>query len=207
MIERRSMLGFGVGFALTVPFAPAEAHDLAVAPPRTGGPLANRFGRPFTLTDHTGARVSNETYRGRFMLVYFGFTRCEDTCPVDMPIIAGTLDALGPLAEKIVPLFITVDPAHDTPDVLKRYVEVFHPRFVGLTGSEAEIADVARGYRVHRYVVTRPRNGPGPSHTISHGSLTFLMGPDSGFVALIPHNTPVNIRAETLRKYIAGGKN
>jgi protein SCO1/2 len=164
--------------------------------------LGAQFGGPFTLTDHTGRLVSNGDFRGRFMLIYFGFTRCIDTCPVDLPVIAQALDAVGPLADKLVPLFITVDPGNDTPPVMAAYVAAFHPRLIGLTGSEAEIAATAKAYKVHRRKLTQPHHGAG-EYAVDHGSLTYLMGPDGRFVTLLPHNSGAERLAAILRKYLA----
>lgn len=164
--------------------------------------LATQFGGPFTLTDHTGKRVSDADYRGRFMLVYFGFTRCTDTCPVDLPIIAQALDAIGPLADKVAPLFVTVDPANDTPAAMASYVAIYHPRLIGLTGSESEIAAVAKVYKVHRRKLTQAHHGHG-EYAVDHGSLTYLMGPDGRFVTLLPHNSGAERLAALMRKYLA----
>jgi protein SCO1/2 len=164
--------------------------------------LAAQFGGAFTLTDHTGRRVSDGDFRDRFMLIYFGFTRCTDTCPIDLPIIAQALDSIGPLADKLVPLFITVDPGNDTPPVMATYVAAFHPRLIGLTGSEAEIAATAKAYKVHRRKLTQPHHGAG-EYAVDHGSLTYLMGPDGRFVTLLPHNSGAVRLAAILRKYLA----
>jgi len=136
------------------------------------------------------------------MLVYFGFTRCTDTCPVDLPIIAKALDALGPLAAKVAPLFISVDPVNDSPATMAAYVANFHPRLIGLSGSEAEIAAAARAYKVHRRKLTQAHHGHG-EFTIDHGSLTYLMGPDGRFLTLLPHNSSTERMAGILRKYIS----
>ncbi|AOO81003.1 hypothetical protein BHK69_11490 [Bosea vaviloviae] len=164
--------------------------------------MATQFGGPFTLTDHNGRRVSDRDFRDRFMLVYFGFTRCTDTCPVDLPVIAQALDAVGPLADKLVPLFVTVDPANDTPPVMATYVAAFHPRLIGLTGSEAEIAATAKAYKVHRRKLTQPHHGAG-EYAVDHGSLIYLIGPDGRFVTLLPHNSGAERLAAILRKYLA----
>jgi cytochrome oxidase Cu insertion factor (SCO1/SenC/PrrC family) len=164
--------------------------------------LATQFGGPFTLRDHAGKRVSDTDFRGRFMLVYFGFTRCTDTCPVDLPIIAQALDAIGPLADGVAPLFVTVDPAHDTPAVLAAYVAAFHPRLIGLTGSEDEIAAAAKAYKVHRRKLTQAHHAPG-DYAVDHGSLTYLMGRDGRFLTLLPHNSGAERLAAVLRKYLA----
>lgn len=163
-------------------------------------PLANRFGGPFSLLDHAGRRVSDADFRGRFMLVYFGFSRCTDTCPVDLLTIATALNVLGAEAEPVVPILITVDPANDTPAVLAPYVDAFHARLLGLTGTEAEIAAVAKAYRVHRRKVARSA----VDYSVDHGSLTYLMGRDGQFLTLLPHKTAPEALAAILRKYLAG---
>lgn len=196
---RRSLLaGLAAGLATR-----ALGHDHKPPSPASqpNDPLATRFGGPFTLTDHAGRRVSDTDYRGRFMLVYFGFTRCADTCPVDLPAIARALDMLGPLADRIAPLFVSVDPA-DAPAAMAAHVANFHPRLIGLSGSEAEISAVARAYKVHRRKLTQAHHGHG-EYTIDHGSLTYLMGPDGRFLTLLPHRTTPERMAAVLRKYLA----
>lgn len=207
VIARRTLLAGLAGCAVAAPLACAQAqsrgghvHGGAAAP--TPDPLAGRFGGSFSLTDHSGKRVSDMAYRGRFMLVYFGFTRCADTCPIDLPTIAQALDALGPLAERVVPLFITVDPAFDTPPVLAAYVAAFHPALIGLTGSEAEIAAAAKAYKVHRRKLTQPHHGQG-EYAVDHGSLTYLMDREGRFLSLLPHNTEAARMAAVLRNYLA----
>jgi protein SCO1/2 len=194
MIARRALLA--AALALAARPGRAQQHDHA-AP----DPLATRFGGPFTLTDHHGKRVSDRDFRGRFMLVYFGFSRCTDTCPVDLPIIAQALDAIGPLADKVAPLFVTVDPANDTPAVLAPYVAAFHPRLIGLTGSETEIAAIAKAYRVHRRKLSLPRHHDG-EYAVDHGSLTYLMGKDGAFLTLLPHDSGAKRLAAILTKYL-----
>ncbi len=162
-------------------------------------PLANRFGGPFSLLDHTGRRVSDADFRGRYMLIYFGFSRCTDTCPVDLLTIATALNSLGAEAEPIVPILITVDPANDTPAVLAPYVDAFHARLLGLTGTEAEIAAVAKAYRVHRRKVARSA----VDYSVDHGSLIYLMGRNGQFLTLLPHKTAPEALAAILRKYLA----
>lgn len=197
---------FLAGFAgLSVARAQAQSgagHVHGSAGQAAPDPLAGRFGGRFSLIDHHGQRVGDDAYRGRFMLVYFGFTRCTDTCPVDLPTLAQALDALGPLAQRVAPLFITVDPAHDTPPVLAAYVAAFHPALIGLTGSEAEIAAVTKAYRVHRRKLTLPHHGAG-EYAVDHGSLTYLMNRDGRFLTLLPHNTGAERMTAVLRRYLA----
>ena len=115
-------------------------------PPLDGATM----GGPFTLTSHDGRRVSESDFAGRYRLVYFGFTFCPDVCPTDLQVLAAGLRRFeasdAERAARVQPLFVTVDPARDTPEALRAYVANFHPRLVGLTGSEEEIARVARAY-------------------------------------------------------------
>lgn len=199
-IARRSLLAGIVATLATRAFG--HDHEAALASPAARDPLATQFGGPFALTDHTGKRVTDADFRGRFMLIYFGFTRCTETCPVDLPVIAQALDTLGPLAAKIAPLFISVDPVTDSPAVLSAYVASFHPRLIGLSGSEAEIAAAAKAYKVHRRKLTQAHHDHG-EYTIDHGSLTYLMGPDGLFLTLLPHKTSPERMAAVLRKYLS----
>ncbi len=188
MIARREVLAL----ALACAALPSRAQQ--------ADPLAERFGGPFTLAAHDGRRVSDTDFRGQFMLVYFGYTRCPDVCPDDLLTLGAALKKLGKDADKIQPLFITVDPERDTAKLLGDYVESFHPRLLGLTGSEAEIATAVRAYKVHRVKYT-PANDP-KSYGVDHSSLTYLMGPDGKFRTLIPHGTSAERMADLLRGYV-----
>jgi protein SCO1/2 len=156
------------------------------------------IGGPFELIDHTGRTVTDRDFRGRFMLVFFGFTHCPDICPTELQVVAEVLEKLGPRADRVAPLFVTVDPARDTPQVLADYVALFDPRLVGLTGSEAQIAATARAYRVY-YAKATP---PGAStYLMDHSSFLYLMAPDGAFRALFRYGTP----ADEIARAIAAG--
>jgi len=138
-------------------------------------------GGPFTLQDGDGKPVTDRDFRGKYMLVYFGYTFCPDACPTTLNEVADALDRLGAKADQIQAIFITVDPKRDTPAVMKQYVAAFSPHLIGLTGSPEQIARVAEAYRVF-YAVNR--TGPGPNdYSIDHSSVLYLMGPDGGFIA------------------------
>ncbi|CAN7282076.1 SCO family protein [Bosea sp. LjRoot90] len=202
-ISRRLLLaGLAAGSVVAAHAQDHGGHSPSPAARPPQDPLATQFGGPFSLTDHSGKRVTEADFRGRFMLIYFGFTRCTDTCPVDLPIIAQALDALGPLAAKVAPLFISVDPVNDSPATMATYVANFHPRLIGLSGNETELAAVARAYKVHRRKLMQAHHGHG-EYTIDHGSLTYLMGPDGRFLTLLPHNSGAERMAGVLRKYIS----
>ncbi len=143
------------------------------APPLAGA----RIGGLFTLTDQDGKNVTDADFAGKYRIVYFGYTYCPDVCPTDLTKIGAalrTLDKQAPrTAQKIVPLFITVDPERDGPAQLKQYVGNFHPRLVGLTGSPQAIAQVAKAYAV-AYM-----KQPTPSgYLMGHTEVAYLMGPD-----------------------------
>jgi protein SCO1/2 len=147
------------------------------------------FGGPFALTDHTGRRVTDRDFRGSWLLVQFGYTGCPDLCLLSLDTLAQALDLLGPAAAaRVQPLFITVDPARDTPEALAAFVPAFHPRLVGLSGSEPEIRGIARAYRVHRRKVLTDPARP-DEYLIDHSSFTYLTGPDGRFVTLFPYGT------------------
>jgi len=179
------------------------ALALLFAPPAAGGAdLPSLFGGPFELTDETGARVGPETYAGKFMLIYFGYTYCPDICPTDLTVMGQALDSLGPLADRVQPLLISVDPARDTPETLAAFTDAFHPALVGLTGAEAEVAAAAKAYRVHRRKF-RLDGMAGDDYLVDHSTLTYLMGPDGRFVTMFPRGTTPERMAEVLRKHLS----
>jgi protein SCO1/2 len=144
-------------------------------------PAALTVGGPFSLIDGDGHAVTDQTWRGKYMLVYFGYTFCPDVCPTTMTNLADALDKMGAKADRVRPLFVTVDPKRDTPEVVKRYAAAFGPRFIGLTGSDEQIAAVAKAYRVY---YAEHRTGPGPDdYSMDHSSVLYLMGPDGKFIA------------------------
>jgi protein SCO1/2 len=143
-------------------------------------PAALAVGGPFSLIDGDGHPVTDQTYRGKFMLVYFGYTYCPDVCPTTLSAVADAMDKLGAKADKIQPLFITVDPKRDKPDVVKQYAAAFGTRIIGLTGSPEQIAAAAKAYRVY---YAEHRTGTGPDdYSMDHSSVLYLMGPDGHFI-------------------------
>jgi protein SCO1/2 len=145
-----------------------------------GGANASGIGGPFTLIDGSGKPVTDQAFRGKFMLVYFGYSFCPDVCPTTLNEIADAMDRLGPAAARVQPIFITVDPKRDTPEVIRQYAANFSPRLLGLTGSPEQIAQVAKEYRVY---YAEHRTGPGPNdYSMDHSSVLYLMGPDGQFI-------------------------
>lgn len=160
------------------------------------------FGGPFSLVDHNGVSRTDRDFRGNFLLVYFGYTYCPDICPTGLQTIAEALDSLGPRASRVRPVFVSVDPARDTPAVLKDYVANFHPTMVGLTGTEAQIRAAARAYRIHRSKVITPDMKDDKDYLVTHSSITYLMGPDGSWKTLFPHGTTSAAMAMALRRYL-----
>ena len=157
-------------------------------------------GGPFTLTDHTGRRITDKDFRGKFMLVYFGFTFCPDVCPSGLQVMAAALDELGPKAERVTPIFISVDPERDTPEQLAQYVPSFHPRLIGLTGTPEEVQAVAKAYRVYYRKVKDEKSTA--EYTVDHTSIIYLMSPEGEFVTHFTHATPASTMADKIAKVL-----
>jgi protein SCO1/2 len=159
-------------------------------------------GGPFTLVDHTGKTVTDQDFRGRYMLVFFGFTHCPDICPAELQVVAAALDELGPKAEKVAPIFITLDPERDTPEVTGDYVKNFGKNFVGLTGSPEAIAEAAKSYRVAYSKFVPEGQQDSANYSVDHSALVYLMGPDGKYMTHFPYGTPAQKMSETLRRYL-----
>lgn len=138
-----------------------------------------QIGGPFSLIDQNGQRRTDADFRGRHTLVFFGFTNCPDVCPTTLATISEALNKLGPKADGVVPIFISIDPQRDTPAALKPYLASFGPRFVGLTGTEAEVAKAARAYGVYYQKVPLDAGG----YSMNHSSIIYLMGRDGKYLA------------------------
>lgn len=167
--------------------------------PGTGTALV---GGPFTLTDQDGRRVTDQDFRGKYMLIFFGYTYCPDFCPSELQVMSAAIDELGAEGEKIQPVFITIDPARDDPETLKIYVGNFHPRMVGLTGSEEDIAAVAKEYRV--YYAKAKGSEDKPDYLMDHSTIVYLMGPDGRFVKHFTYGTDAKALAQGLREAMSG---
>ncbi|HTC96509.1 MAG TPA: SCO family protein [Bradyrhizobium sp.] len=156
-------------------------------------------GGPFTLTDQNGQKRSDSEFRGKLMIVYFGYTFCPDVCPTDLIAITEALNALGAAAEGVQPVFITVDPERDTP-LLKDYVAAFHPSLVGLAGSPEAIRKVANSYKAYYRKVPGGQQG---EYSIDHTGIIYLMGRDGEYLGFLPPQTDPGKLTEVLRKHLA----
>ncbi len=161
-------------------------------PPFSEAPLAGAaIGGDFTLTDQDGKKRSYAEFDGQYRIVYFGYTNCPDICTPDVQNLMAGLKAFEKtapdLAKKIQPIFITVDPQRDTQAVLKQFTSAFHRRLIGLTGTEAEIADAAKKFVVYYARVEGSQPG---AYLMSHSQQPYLMGPDGKPLAILPADQP-----------------
>ena len=167
-------------------------------------PLAGAaIGGPFTLTDQDGRKTSDQQFAGKYRLIYFGYTYCPDVCPTTLQKLAAGFDKFSrqspERAAKVQPIFISVDPRRDTPAVLKSYVSAFSPRLIGLTGTEAEIAAVAREYAVFY----RTSKVPGASgYLVDHSSVPMLFGPDGEPIAIVAADQGPDAVATDLDRWV-----
>jgi protein SCO1 len=163
-----------------------------------GKPL---IGGAFSLVNGEGKRVTDADFRGRLMLVFFGYTHCPDVCPTELQNMAVALDKLGPDADKVAPIFISVDPQRDTPETVGAYVKNFSARIMGLTGSSSEVANAAKAYRVYFRKAGDDLTGDG--YTVDHSAFVYLMDKDGRYLTHFSFNTAPNIIADAIRKHIA----
>lgn len=159
------------------------------------------IGGPFTLTDHNGQEVTEKTYSGQYKLVFFGYTFCPDVCPTTLTTLSNTMDILGDAGSKVTPLFISVDPERDTPEHLKEYVGYFHPSIIALTGTDQQVKDVAKAYRVY-YAKAKPSKEDPEDYLVDHTSITYLIGPDGDFVEHFSHGIEAEKMAERLLEHL-----
>jgi protein SCO1/2 len=155
-------------------------------------------GGPFALIDHTGKPRTEADFRGKFLLIYFGFTYCPDVCPTDLQAIGLALDQLGRAGEEVQPLFITVDPERDTPQLLADYVPLFHPRVIGLSGDVSAIQQAARAYKVYYAKVATASD----DYTVDHSGYIYLMDRAGQYLGFFPPGTPPDRMADVIRPLV-----
>ncbi|MEH2511104.1 protein SCO1/2 [Nitrobacteraceae bacterium AZCC 1564] len=194
-MRRRSIvsaLGRAMPFGIAVATALLLNQPLARA---ANSPVT--IGGAFTLTSPDGTTVTEQTYRGKWLLVYFGFTSCPDSCPTALLEISVALEKLGPDADKLQPLFITVDPQRDTPTVMGNYTQSFDSRIVGLTGTPQQIAAVAQEYGA--YFEPRKSGPRAEDYVMDHSTYLYLMDAEGKFVRGLDADTPGERIAEVVR--------
>lgn len=155
-----------------------------------------------TFVDHNGKAVSDQDFLGSFALVFFGYTQCPDVCPTGLSIIGAALDELGETSKKVQPLFITFDPGRDTPEVMADYVQHFHPRLIGLTGSQNQIARAVKSYGTYAEKIEfEEAEG---EYLISHTAEVYFLGPDGEGLVIFEHGTDPTEMANTIRAHVNG---
>ena len=196
------------GCAVVLAACLATAHAGEAGPQPTAAQMMDdlMFGRgevggSFTLVDQNGKARSDSEFRGKLMIVYFGYTFCPDVCPTDLMAITQALDALGPEAAGVQPIFITIDPERDT-KAMREYMSAFHDSFIGLTGVPDEIRKVANSYKAWYAKVEDPKTGV---YSIDHAGVIYLMGRDGRYLGFMPPQTGPDRLIEILRKYLADG--
>ena len=193
--------------AMSLP-APALAHDgaaHATAAEATAHETGPALPFPvaitprFDLIDHTGRAVTEADFAGRPMAIFFGYANCESICSVALPSLAAALDLLGPEGAEIAPILITVDPARDTPEAMARRLPAYHPRLIGLTGSEAALAEARAVFQIDaKQVAETPEGAP----LYAHGSFIYLVGRDGVVKTLLPPILAPERMADLMRKYL-----
>jgi cytochrome oxidase Cu insertion factor (SCO1/SenC/PrrC family) len=200
MARRLSVSRIWLALACVLFSAPVTANEAADPSPTEliEGLLSGRapVGGPFELTDQTGHRRTDADFRGKLVVLYFGYTYCPDVCPTELQSISLALDKLGAAAEAVQPVFITVDPERDTPARLADFVSSFHPRLIGLTGSLADIRKTAIAYRTFfakSNVVT-----PG-DYSVDHTGFIYLVGKDGRYLGFLPPGLAPDAIADAIR--------
>lgn len=180
----------------------ARVQDLkqqaaSFSPDQPVPPPTAKIGGPFTLTDMNGKTVHDTDFRGKYLLIYFGYTYCPDMCPTGLQSIAKTMDLLGDKAGKVQPLFITIDPARDTAAKMKDYCASFHPSIVGLTGTAEQTAAIAKEYEVY---YARGEQVDEDDYIMDHSSLIYVMDDQGRFITTANENVDPAHLVDVLKK-------
>lgn len=178
---------------------PSRSYDNEDAPKDEDGSVKSTLGGDFTLIDHNGNEVTQDDYADTYKLYFFGFTFCPAVCPTELQKVALVMEELdAETAAKITPIFVTVDPERDTADVMKQYVEQFHPKLVGLTGSQEQITDISQKFRIYAKKV---ENEMMEGYMMDHSSYLYLMDKDNNLAAIYPAtDTAEDIVADLQKK-------
>lgn len=159
----------------------------------------DQFGGAYSLTDQNGNTITNESFPGQYKLIYFGFTYCPAICPTELSKISTALEKLGPKAENIQPIFITVDPERDTVETMGNYVKMFHPKIVGLTGTPEEINVALKGYKVYASKVNDPEL---TEYTMDHSSYIYFLDPEDRLLALYKIDSTAAEMVENIKQWM-----
>ncbi len=158
------------------------------------------IGGPFALVDHTGKPRTDADFRGKLVVIYFGYTYCPDICPADLLAISQALDMLGSAAQQVQPLFITVDPERDTVEHLADYVSAFHPSLIGLTGAPDAIRKVATAYKAY---YARVESSDHKNYVVDHTAFIYLVGKEGQYLGFLPPSTAPERLGEVIRQQLS----
>jgi cytochrome oxidase Cu insertion factor (SCO1/SenC/PrrC family) len=192
----------GLGCGLSSPDARAGEPQRTDAARLMNDLMTGRgnIGGPFSLTDQQGNPSGTAQWHGKIVLLYFGYMYCPDACPTDLAAIAAAINALGPMGSEVQPVFVTLDPSRDKPDLIGRYAETFHPRFAALSGSETQTREVATAYKV--YFEKVPKSGT-VEYSIDHTSFTYVLDAEGNYAGFFPPGTSGARIAERVRAMIS----
>jgi protein SCO1/2 len=190
------ILALAIAGATTVWFI--ESRTQGEPPPETGLlATPSPLGGPFNLIDQTGKPVTEKSWPGKYLLIYFGYTYCPDACPTELLVMGQALDQLGDAkSAKIQPIFISIDPSRDTAAKLAEYVPSFYPTLAGLTGSEAEVAAAAKAYKV--YYAKSEASQTSSDYVIDHSSYVYLVNPQGQTIGIFSADTTAEDMAKAL---------
>ena len=189
------LMGAPGTFASAEDTAGPSADELMDALMWNHGPI----GAPFDLIDQNGRRRTDAQFRGKLLVLYFGYTYCPDVCPTDLMAISSAIDLLGSAGNNVQPIFITIDPQRDTVEHLRRYVSAFHPRLVGLTGSEHDIRTLALAYKVYYAKIGAEH---GETYAIDHTGFIYLVDRNGKYLGFFPPGTRADRMVEIIRQHL-----
>ncbi|HJO73881.1 MAG TPA: SCO family protein [Rhodospirillales bacterium] len=212
-LRRGTLIGFLLVLLIAVVVGQRYLPTIMGKTPLPSSSQAVPIGGPFSLVDHLGRSVNQNSYTGRFLLVFFGYTFCPDVCPATLTEIGYVLDMLGAKGEMVTPLFITVDLERDTPEYLKEYLSHFHPRIVGLTGTLDQVKSVVKAYKIyvakapteqaHEHKSEAAANEPHDhDYDMEHQAFIFLMGTDGAYRAQFPGNADAKTMAAKIKDFL-----
>ena len=197
-----AVLGLALLMAHATDCAVAQGPDSAKAARLMDDLIWGRghIGGPFELIDQTGRTRTDADFRGKLLIVYFGYTYCPDVCPTDLMQIGLAIDKLGAASVQVQPLFVSVDPERDTPSVLANYVSMFNPRIVALTGTPAQVRAVADAYKAY-YAKVFPEGST--AYLIDHTGFIYLMGRSGEYLGFFPPGTSADRMVEIIRQHLS----
>jgi len=188
-----------IAIALVFLWVKSGTQKIDPVPPTLTPVTDTPFAGPYLLTDHTGKPATDQSWPGKYKLIYFGFTYCPAICPTELQKITYALNAMGSKADIIQPIFITVDPERDTPQKMKDYVAMFHPRLVGLTGTREQVDAALKTFKIY----AAKRQDPGASdYTMDHSAFTYFIAPDDRLLTVFKTSDSGDDMIKTMSQWL-----